>query len=71
MIQDNHHLFVKPNNPQLKVKLDGQLQLFLAEQSVRFPDLGLQKYSTTFYTTEEQNQKEEVIKQIALGKEKA
>ena len=31
MISEFHELFVKPNNPQLKVKLDSQLQLFLAE----------------------------------------
>jgi len=52
IIQDYHELFVKPNNPQLKVKLDGQLQLFIAEQSLRFPELNLvEKYSQTFYST--------------------
>lgn len=73
MVFEYHELFVKPNNPQLKVKLDAQLQQFLAEQSLRFPELSLQeKYSTTFFSTDDQLQdKEIIIKQVALSKEKA
>jgi len=47
-------MFVKPNNPQLKLKLDLLLQKFLAEQAPNFPYLSLkEKYAETFFTLEQ------------------
>ena len=54
LIYEYHDMFVKPNNPQLKIKLDVQLQKFLAEQGPNFVHLKLQeKYGETFFTVDQ------------------
>jgi len=61
LIYEHHDMFVKPNNPQLKIKLDVQLQKFLAEQEPKFANLKLQeKYGETFFTVDQQKANHEL-----------
>lgn len=72
LIHEHHDIFVKPNNPQLKIKLDVQLQKFLAEQGPKFTDLKLQeKYGSTFFTADEQKANHELqLKQNVANRER-
>ena len=55
LLNENHQLIIKPNNPQLKIKLDTHLQRILAEQDPRFPKLKLcEKYGEMFFSRDEQ-----------------
>ena len=49
-----HPLFVKPGNPHLKIKMDGPLQIFIAEMDLKYDDLNLQeKFATIFFSDSE------------------
>lgn len=50
MLKKFHPLFVKQGNPHLKIKLDTHLQSFIAEMSVRYPQLDLAShYGAIFF----------------------
>ena len=41
LLKTYHPLFVKPGNPHLKIKMDGPLQIFIAEMDLKYGDLQL------------------------------